>query len=174
MDKTIGVISVASPCRQSWESMTGDANVRFCGACEKNVYQLDNLTTDEVRKLIVAKEGKLCWRFYVRRDGTVLTKDCPVGIRRVRQRMFAAIATACAMVLSSAALILRSGGFWDSSQCLGSMSQRLGESGLLPVPFRVGPTDEGRMAGGAPPPPQQRMLGGKASFTPPAVTKNKR
>ncbi len=137
MDPTLGVISVASPCRQSWEGMTGGAHVRFCGACEKNVYQLDGLTTDEVRALIIEKEGKLCWRFFVRRDGTVLTKDCPVGIRRVRQRMFAALATACALVASSAALVLRSGGFWDSSQCLGAWSQRVAQQAHVPGPLRA-------------------------------------
>jgi len=160
MDSSLGVISVASPCRQPWEGMRGDANVRFCGACEKNVYQLDNLTTEEVRALIVAREGKLCWRFYVRRDGTVLTKDCPVGIRRVRQRMFAAIATAVAVVCSSAALVLRSGGFWESSQSLGALSQRVTDRARVPVPLRVGPTADGSVV-----PLEQHVAGGEsASF----------
>jgi hypothetical protein len=125
MTPTIGVISVASPCKQRWEEMKGDDNVRFCGVCSKNVYQLDNLSVDEVRDLVIAKEGKMCWRFFVRRDGTVLTRDCPVGLRRVRQRMVAAIAMAAALVMSSAALLLRGAGFWGASQTVGSCAVRL-------------------------------------------------
>ena len=148
MDKPLGVISVASPCKQSWDEMKGNDNVRFCATCSKNVYQLDNLSADEVRALIVAKEGKLCWRFFVRRDGTVLTRDCPVGLRRVRQRMLASIAMACALVMSSAALVLRSAGWWGASQTLGSCATRWSRS--LPTPIKALPGSERtRMMGGA-------------------------
>ncbi len=149
MDKNLGVISVASPCSQSWEQMQGDANVRFCGKCEKNVYQLDNLSTEEVRQLIIEKEGKLCWRFFVRRDGTVLTRDCPVGLRRVRQRMLASLAMACALVLGSAALLLRNAGFWGASQTLGSCASSFGQAGQLANPIKA-------VAGGA-----ERLMGKK-------------
>lgn len=125
MDKDLGVISVATPCSESWEQMKGDAQVRFCGKCEKNVYSLDALTADEVRALVVRTEGKVCWRFFVRKDGTVLTKDCPVGLRRLRQRTHAAIAASVAIVLASAAGLLRHNGFWNASQCVGSWSARL-------------------------------------------------
>lgn len=118
-----GVLSVASPCRQKWDEMQGDARVRFCGACSKNVYSLDGMTTAEVRELIVSTEGRLCWRFFVRRDGTVLTRDCPVGLRRVRQRMFGAIATAVALLAASTAGVLREGGLWGLSQKLGAWSE---------------------------------------------------
>jgi hypothetical protein len=159
MDPKIGVISVASPCKASWEQMAGDPNVRFCGACSKNVYSLDNLTTEEVRQLIVEKEGKLCWRFFVRRDGTVLTKDCPVGIKRVRQRMFAAIATACALVASSAAVVLRSGGFWGSSQSLGAWSERVKEQVQPTVPIRAEPIQPMMGQAVVSPEPEQFMMG---------------
>jgi hypothetical protein len=32
-------------------------------------------------------EGRLCVRFYRRRDGTLLTEDCPVGWRAARRRL---------------------------------------------------------------------------------------
>lgn len=31
-------------------------------------------------------EGRLCIKFYRRRDGSILTQDCPVGLRRLKQR----------------------------------------------------------------------------------------
>lgn len=80
-------VRVASPCSASWQAMKGDDRVRFCGSCEKNVYDLSALTRDEAEDLIRGAEGRLCVRFYRRRDGTVLTQDCPVGLRAVRRRL---------------------------------------------------------------------------------------
>ena len=135
MDKNLGVISVASPCSERWEAMTGDAQVRHCGKCDKNVYSLDTLSTDEIRALVVRTEGKICWRFFVRKDGTVLTRDCPVGVRRARQRVIAALATACTLLLAGVAGVLREAGYWDASQVLGSLSYRLSPSCQLPAPL---------------------------------------
>lgn len=75
-------LDVASPCGQSWERMSGDDRVRFCSACRLNVYNLSALTEAELRALVERTEGRLCGRFYQRPDGTVLTRDCPVGVRR--------------------------------------------------------------------------------------------
>jgi hypothetical protein len=79
-------LRVAAPCHAAWESMLGDERVRFCGRCEKNVYNLSALTRAETEALLVAREGKPCVRYHRRADGTVLTTDCPVGARRRRRR----------------------------------------------------------------------------------------
>src|SRR5580704_343466 len=34
----LDAVHVAAPCPASWEQMVGDEHVRFCGQCEKNVY----------------------------------------------------------------------------------------------------------------------------------------
>lgn len=80
-------VRVASPCPADWDSMIGDERVRFCGQCELNVYNLSALTKAQAENLIVRTEGRLCVRFYRRRDGSVLTRDCPVGLARLKQRM---------------------------------------------------------------------------------------
>ena len=80
-------VRVASPCPADWESMIGDERVRFCGQCELNVYNLSAMTKAQAENLIVRTEGRLCVRFYRRRDGSILTQDCPVGLRALRQRM---------------------------------------------------------------------------------------
>jgi hypothetical protein len=81
---------VASPCSASWERMTGDDRVRFCGECSKNVYNLSAMTREEAEALINAnRAGELCIRLYTRQDGTVLTADCPVGVTRKRRRQLA-------------------------------------------------------------------------------------
>jgi len=73
---------IASPCNADWDQMIGDEHVRFCKSCEKNVYNLSSMTAEAAEALIVEKEGNLCARFYTRSDGTVITADCPVGVRR--------------------------------------------------------------------------------------------
>ena len=96
-------IRVASPCSADWDEMSGDARVRFCGKCEKNVYNLSQMTRDEAESLVREKEGRLCVRFYMRADGTMLTQDCPIGVekKRLRQRVWRAFSS----VAASAAIL---------------------------------------------------------------------
>jgi hypothetical protein len=91
MSKTVSLdllrsLDVASPCSADWESMTGDDCVRHCASCDLNVYNLSAMTADEAAELVSSKEGRLCARFYRRADGTVLTQDCPVGLRLLRAK----------------------------------------------------------------------------------------
>jgi len=53
--------------------------VRHCGECKLNVYNLSEMTQTEAEGLIRKHEGRLCVRYYQRADGTVLTRNCPVG-----------------------------------------------------------------------------------------------
>jgi hypothetical protein len=78
-------IRVASPCSVSWDAMAGDGRMRFCGICRKSVYNLSGMTRAEAERLVRETEGRLCVRFYRRRDGTVLTSDCPVGRGQARR-----------------------------------------------------------------------------------------
>ena len=94
-------VKVASPCRARWEDMTGDDRSRFCGRCEKHVYNFSAMTAAEAEELIRAKEGKLCGRFYRRRDGTMLTANCPVGAKKYFFRVKAMVATAAALLLTA-------------------------------------------------------------------------
>jgi hypothetical protein len=85
-------LRVASPCKADWNAMiTVDGErVRHCGDCQKNVYNLSNMTRDEAEAVIVAHEGKLCVRYYQRKDGTILLKDCTVGVATGRKRRWIA------------------------------------------------------------------------------------
>jgi hypothetical protein len=96
-------IRIASPCDVSWDEMIGEGRVRFCGACQKNVYNLSAMTRDEAETLLAAREGSICVRLYQRADGTMITTDCPEGGRRWRrQRAAVAVAGAGAMAVSAA------------------------------------------------------------------------
>lgn len=88
----INNVQIASPCPVSWGSMTGDDKVRFCGSCEKNVYDISALSAEAAVELIRENKGDICVQLYRRKDGTVLTEDCPKGLKRLRQAMIKKIA----------------------------------------------------------------------------------
>jgi hypothetical protein len=100
----LDTMKIASPCTASWDEMKGDDRVRFCGGCEKNVFNLSAMAREEAESLLRAKEGNLCARLYRRADGTVITADCPVGAKRVRRRRLA-LATVGGGVLSAMAAL---------------------------------------------------------------------
>lgn len=80
-------VTVAAPCSAAWDEMIGDERARFCGQCQRNVYNLSGMTKREAETLIAGAEGRLCIRFYRRADGTILTENCPVGLRALKRRL---------------------------------------------------------------------------------------
>jgi hypothetical protein len=80
-------VRIAAPCKADWKQMIGTERVRFCGQCNLNVYNLSSMTKTEAESLIVQTEGRLCVRFYRRTDGSILTDNCPVGLRAIRRRL---------------------------------------------------------------------------------------
>ncbi len=80
-------IRIASPCSADWNQMYGNERKRFCGECKLSVYNLSDMTREEAENFLMISEGGICVRFFRRADGTVLTKNCPVGWRLVKQRV---------------------------------------------------------------------------------------
>src|SRR4029077_18630101 len=69
---------------------------RFCEQCRLNVYNLSEMSAAEAAALVREKEGRLCVRYYARPDGTMLTRDCPVGFRAARRLLLARMGTIAA------------------------------------------------------------------------------
>lgn len=78
--------------------MSGDDKVRACADCKMNVYNLSAMTEAEALELVKQREGRLCVRFYLRPDGTAMTKDCPVGVSRARRTYTAALGAVAALI----------------------------------------------------------------------------
>ena len=91
-------VRIAAPCSADWDSMYGNERHRFCEQCQLNVYNLSDMSTAEAEQLIGQTEGRLCVRYYKRRDGTIITQNCPVGLRAIKRRL-SRIATAVASSL---------------------------------------------------------------------------
>ncbi|HVF27066.1 MAG TPA: hypothetical protein VM943_02420 [Pyrinomonadaceae bacterium] len=86
-DNPLDNVKVAAPCPANWDNMCGNEQVRFCGQCNLNVYNLSGMTRHEAEAFVARAEGRVCVRFFRRVDGTVLTENCPVGLRALKKRM---------------------------------------------------------------------------------------
>ncbi|MCI0461281.1 MAG: hypothetical protein L0Z62_30405 [Gemmataceae bacterium] len=73
-------IRLTYPCPVSWESMEGDEQVRFCGQCRQNVYNLSEMSRAQAESIVRQRETeRVCIGFYRRPDGTVITRECSLG-----------------------------------------------------------------------------------------------
>lgn len=93
-------IRIASPCSADWDKMSGSERVRHCTQCNLNVYNFSAMTSLEVEQLLGRKE-RLCARFYRRADGTILTQDCPRGLRAVVRRLSKVAGVALSALMSA-------------------------------------------------------------------------
>lgn len=78
---------IATPCPANWNDMKGDDRQRHCGACKLNVYNVAGLTKAEAEALLERRVSgeRVCVRLMRRQDGTIITKDCSVGISLARR-----------------------------------------------------------------------------------------
>jgi hypothetical protein len=161
-DNPLDHLRIASPCPSSWEKMAGDDRVRSCELCNLQVYNIASLTRQEVEAIIAKTQGRLCARLYRRADGTIITKDCPVGLRAVRQRagkiaaaLFAAITSLSASVLgqkpapkdksSCTAQVTVNRTTPDTSRDAGSISGTIRDTSGVNIPgvkIKVAPKDK--------------------------------
>lgn len=97
-------LRVASPCSANWEDMSGDGRKRLCAECGLHVHNIAGMTTEEAKEFLqtsaaeIAKGSRVCVRFYRRGDGTILTKNCPVGLAAMRRRAWAGMRRVAAAV----------------------------------------------------------------------------
>ena len=88
--------------------MVGDERARFCSRCQKDVFNLSAMPRDEAESFMRERTGDVCVRLYRRVDGTVLTSDCPVGVKRKRRRKAAFAAVGGGLLAAGALLNVRS------------------------------------------------------------------
>ena len=143
-------IRVATPCKADWSEMQrvpadqsgktiDDERVRHCMKCDKDVFNLSQMTREDAESLLREKQGNLCARYFQRTDGTIITSDCEVGKQQRRRRRVIAV--------GAAAMLAGGGAFtWKL------MTQNQGDIAQLDV--NAGKVEMlGGMAG--PPPPDE-------------------
>ncbi len=97
-------VSVAAPCSADWDQMIGNDRARFCSQCSLTVYNLSSMMRSEAEHFVSTGEGRICIRYYRRRDGSIITRNCPVGLQALKRRM-----SAVARAISSAVLSFLAG-----------------------------------------------------------------
>jgi hypothetical protein len=121
-------VRVASPCSMRWEEMEGDERTRYCRACRLHVHNLSALSGAEAEALVsrtLVKGERLCGVYYQRADGSVMTRDCPVGLAAVKARVRRRVAR-----LAAAMGLVATGGVLGARVSAGDVSPRL--RGLRP------------------------------------------
>ena len=104
---------VASPCPASWDQMAGDHKIRYCGQCRLNVYNLAEMSREEVAAVVRKTDGRLCGRLYVRADRMATLRDCPRGA--FRKRVQRGIMVAAVLMIAGFGWFLKSAGNQDRS-----------------------------------------------------------
>lgn len=92
-------IRIASPCAANWSEMFGDERKRYCAECKLNVYNLSEMTRTEAENFLINSEGRVCLQIFRRADGTVLTRDCPVGWRALKKKVSQTATAAFALTM---------------------------------------------------------------------------
>jgi hypothetical protein len=179
----IDQIEIQSPCTVSWDEMRlagGDGRVRFCGQCRQNVYNVEAMSRGEARRLIAAREGRVCVRILRRPDGTVVTADCWARLRAARRRGFLPFLGMLVLV-GFTELIAIGAGLARLRQVMGGVpaprppvSLPIARGLEAPPPPVMGtppPTAPRHLMGEAPPPPlvppKRHYLLGKMAARPP-------
>ncbi len=132
-------VRIASPCSMKWEDMEGDDRTRFCRECSLHVHNISAMSRAEAERFLHerlaaesaidaardALEGRpprarVCGLIFRRADGTIVTRDCPVGIAALREKARRAVSR----VLAVAVFVLTSGIAW-ASRSSGSEVRRM-------------------------------------------------
>ena len=153
-------VRIAAPCPANWNEMVGGDRVRYCRSCEKNVYNLSEMSQNDAESLLKTHEGHLCVRYYRRNDGTIMTNNCPVGLRTIRKvylKTTASAAALCGLVFSAIASM---GTHHQESQhsmgdVMGSPAPKIAVPSPPPIaapPKRIAPTHEIILGAMSPPP----------------------
>ena len=83
--------------------MVGDDRVRYCAKCELHVYNLSEMSRQDVMALVGERKGRLCGRFYARADGSLINQPrVMLPIPRVRRAYWLTAMLSAALAVGSA------------------------------------------------------------------------
>jgi hypothetical protein len=141
---------IAAPCGITWDTMQGDDRKRLCGGCSRHVFNISDMTKTEATSFLEHNGTSQCMIFFRREDGTIMTDNCPVGLRKLRDRaklLVSAIAGAFAFVLSCTATLAQSAGVTKATN-KNVASKSANQRCIAPGPAPAGFQYQGNPAGG--------------------------
>ena len=141
----LDLVEIPIPCEVPWDGMPGDEQVRHCGQCKQNVYNVSMLTRAEANQLL---RQRACLRIYRRPDNTVITSDCRERLRAARKKGLLIFAGTLLIVLW-AQICAQFVGLMGLKRLFGVGQHTMGAA--IPMPGQVAPPV-------APPPPAVQGL----------------
>jgi hypothetical protein len=144
----LDLVEIPIPCEVPWNSMPSDEQVRHCGQCRQNVYNVSAFTRAEAMKLL---RTRACLRIYRRPDNTVITSDCRERLRAARKRGLLVFAGALLVVLW-AQICAQFFGLMGLRRLIGG-GPTMGEPAPISVPVMGAPPVL------PPPPPEVPLMG---------------
>jgi hypothetical protein len=102
-------VQLSSPCPMSWDKMPGGSRVRYCSGCRLNVYNLAEMSSQEVAALF--RKGRVCGRLFLREDRTATLRDCSQG--SARRKLRRALTLVGVLILGTLGWLLRLSGDRD-------------------------------------------------------------
>lgn len=82
-DSILDRICIAMPCSVDWDSMKGNDEVRLCGGCNKNVYNISAMSKKEAEE-ILSGPTLPCLQILRNEDGMLITDECPPLFKPIR------------------------------------------------------------------------------------------
>ncbi|MBA3993807.1 MAG: hypothetical protein C0469_09795 [Cyanobacteria bacterium DS2.3.42] len=76
-------VCIAIPCSVDWNTMKGNDEVRLCGGCDKNVYNISAMSKKRAEE-VLSGPTLPCLQLSRRDDGTLVTDECPKILRPIR------------------------------------------------------------------------------------------
>ncbi|MCF6402276.1 carboxypeptidase-like regulatory domain-containing protein [Chitinophaga filiformis] len=64
MKKSSVIISIPTPCHESWDAMTPADKGRFCQSCQKTVTDFSGMSNQQIISYLKSRRGKVCGRFH--------------------------------------------------------------------------------------------------------------
>jgi hypothetical protein len=107
--RRVWALRIVSPCTEDWNAMVGDARVRHCSVCDRDVFDLAELTSAQVTSFLEARGEAPCVRMRRRADGTLVTADACPEPPRSRAVAVATVAVTATALTVGAALVAHEG-----------------------------------------------------------------
>lgn len=83
VQEALQAIKIATPCHVPITEMEDRGSFFHCHECQLNVYHFSTLSNDQIADLLNQNHERLCVGMFKREDGTIITKDCPLGLKDV-------------------------------------------------------------------------------------------
>lgn len=99
-------LTIKEPCNESWNDMPKmNETFKFCGVCDKNIYDFSSMSKTEVFATILTAENPICGRI-AKKQMQLTADDVPALMStlqqpRFRAKAFMVLAIVCSQLLAS-------------------------------------------------------------------------